>query len=77
MEKFQLIANPLSNRIVEAGESTNDILEPIAFQTTSNSSWKKLLSACQWDELFDLTGWRVVCIHRATHRVAVAAEESL
>ena len=34
-----------------------------------------IVAACQWDELFDLIGWHVVCIHRATHRVAVAAED--
>jgi hypothetical protein len=33
-----------------------------------------IVAACQWDPLFDLTGWHVVCIHRASHRVAVAAE---
>jgi hypothetical protein len=34
-----------------------------------------IVAACQCDELFDLIGWRVVCVVRATHRVAVAAED--
>ena len=34
-----------------------------------------IVAACQWDPLYDLTGWHVVWIHRASHRVAVAAEE--
>ena len=33
-----------------------------------------IVAACRWDPLFDLTGWRVVLIHRATYRLAGVAE---
>jgi hypothetical protein len=34
-----------------------------------------IVAACRWDPLFNLTGRRVVRIHRATHRLAGAAED--
>ena len=34
-----------------------------------------IVAACEWDPLFDLSRWHVVLIHRASHRVAVAAED--
>jgi hypothetical protein len=33
-----------------------------------------IVAACQWDPLFNSIGWRVVRIHRATYRLAAAAE---
>ncbi len=77
MEKFQLIPAPLSSRVVEA-----DGIRERRFGTDRTPDYIELVleiivAACQWDELFDLTGWRVVCIHSATHRLAVAAEDVL
>src|SRR5881628_2012573 len=43
-------------------DRTPDKIEPV-LQITAGG--------CQWDELFDFTGWRVVFIVRATHRGAV------
>ncbi len=34
-----------------------------------------IVAACEWDPLFDLGRWHVVFIHRASHRVAVSAED--
>ncbi len=74
MEKFQLIPAPLSRSCAGAGirerrlgtDRTPDNIELVL---------EIIVAACQWDQLFDLIGWRVVCIHRATHRLAVVAED--
>ena len=77
MEKFQLIPAPLSRLSVQAQVSGNGILETDRTPDHIELVLEIIVAACQCDELFDLTGWHVVCILRATHRVAVAAEELL